>query len=261
MTTPSSSSRCLNATSLDQRPPLNPKPLVLLAPSEDKAAGGHPGKLRESPAQRWVREKLHDLVVHGTPEAQARAFDARGPALEKAKAEALALRHSVPLLPALERYQGVAFEALDAASLNREVWKQVFVLSNLRGLVRGDEPVPPYKLKLGGVPGLKKHWLQHLGPLLETLPEGPLWELLPKEPADLLKGWKRPRHTVEIVDPEGRAISHFSKKYRGLVARWILAHDQGDPAKVLRGRIPGCRWDGALDNALGGRWLRLVVQP
>lgn len=235
-------------------------PLVLLAPSEDKAPGGHAGKLPESPAQRWVREKLHELVVHGTPEAQAKAFDARGTALEKAKAEALALHHSLPLLPALARYQGVAFEALDAASLDEAAWRQVYVLSNLRGLVRGDEPLPPYKLKLGGIPGLKQHWQHHLRATLDALPEGPVWELLPKEHADLLKGWERPRHTVEILDEQGRAISHFSKKYRGLVARWILMHHQGDPTQVPKGKIPGCRWNGAEDNALGGRCLRLVVE-
>src|SRR5690349_8302159 len=125
------------------------KPLILLAPSEDKAPGGHAGRLAESPAQRWVRERLADLVVHGTPEAQRRAFDVKDALLEKAKSEALALKGSTPLLPALARYQGVAFDALDAASLPAEAWQQVFILSNLRGLVRGDELVPPYKLKLG----------------------------------------------------------------------------------------------------------------
>ena len=239
---------------------MSAKPLVLLAPSEDKAPGGAAGKLTETPAQRWVREKLHELVVHGTPEAQARAFDARGEALAKAKAEAMALHHSVPLLPALARYQGVAFEALDAATLAEEAWRQVYVLSNLRGLVRGDEPLPPYKLKLGGIPGLKKLWQQHLGLALEALPEGPVWELLPKEHADLLVGWARPRHTVDIRDTHDRTISHFSKKYRGLVARWILTHQQGDPARVVRGKIPGCRWRGAGDNEWGGRCLRLVVE-
>jgi hypothetical protein len=236
-------------------------PVVLLAPSEDKASGGRAGRLAETPAQRWVREKLHELVVHGTPEAQARAFDARGKTLDKARAEALALHHAVPLLPALERYQGVAFEALEAGSLDPDRWRQVYVLSNLRGLVRGDEPVPSYRLKMAGIPGLKQHWRRHLRPLLEALPGGPVWELLPVEHADLLKGWERPRHTVEILDAQGRAISHFSKKYRGLLARWILAHDQGDPARVQRGKIPGCRWEGAGDNDVGGRRLRLVVLP
>lgn len=235
------------------------KPLVLLAPSEDKAKGGHTGKLSETVGQKWVREKLVELVVHGGPGACSKAFGVKGGSLEKAREEALALRHPVPLMPALERYQGVAFGALDAASLPKESWKQVFILSNLRGLVRGDELVPPYKLKLGGIPRLKAHWQLHLKSLLDTIPKGPIWELLPNEHADLLKSWERPRHTLEIVNEEGSTISHYSKLYRGLVARWILEHQQGDPAKVVRGKIAACRWDGEAENARGGIMLRLVV--
>lgn len=235
------------------------RPFILLAPSEDKTPGGRLGVLAESPAQRWVRDRLVDLVVHGSPEAQRRAFDVKDAALAKAREEALALRHRVPLLPALERYAGVAFQALDAASLDPGLRRQVFVLSNLRGLVRGDEPVPPYKLKLAGLPGLKAHWQRHLAPALAAIPPGPLWELLPQDSAALLKGWARPRHTLEIVDAQGRAISHWSKLYRGRVARWLLEHGEGDPAKLRRGRIEDGTWDGSVDNGLGGRCLRLVV--
>ena len=234
-------------------------PIIFLAPSEEKALGGHTGKLAETPAQKWVREKLVELVVHGGPEACAKAFAVKDAALRKACEEALALRHPVPLLPALERYQGVAFGALGASTLPKDSWKQVFILSNLRGLVRGDEPVPPYKLKMSGIPGLKAHWRKHLKPLLAELAEGPAWELLPGEHADLLKGWAHPRHTLEIMDGHGRIISHFSKLYRGRVARWILEHQQGDPAKVKRGRIEGCAWDGAEANDTGGIMLKLVV--
>ena len=237
------------------------KPLVLLAPSEEKTVGGHTGKLGETPAQKWVREKLVELVVHGGPEACAKAFAVKGGLLEKACEEALALRHPVPLMAALGRYQGVAFGALDAASLPKETWKRVFILSNLRGLVRGDEMVPPYKLKLGGIPRLKAHWKTHLKPMLAVIPQGPLWELLPVEHAELLMEWERPRHTLEIVNDEARAISHFSKLYRGRVARWILEHQQGEPSKVVRGKIAGCRWDRVEDNASGGKTLRLVVLP
>lgn len=236
-------------------------PLILLAPSEDKASGGSRGRLPETPAQRWVRERLVVLAKTGSPEALRKAFDVKDLALDKARSEALALSGAVPMLPALARYTGVAFQALDAASLPAERWRQVFILSNLRGLVRGDDPVPPYKLKLGAIPGLKAHWRKALAEPLGALPAGPVWELLPGEAADLLKGWDRPRHTVEICDARGRAVSHFSKKYRGLVARWILQHQQGDPRKVLRGRLPGCQWAGADENDRGGLALRLLVEP
>jgi uncharacterized protein len=223
------------------------KPLILLAPSEDKASGGTPGRLTETTAQRWVRQQLVELAKTGSPEALKKAFDVKDLALDKARSEALALAGKMPQLPALSRYTGVAFQALEAASLPPEAWAQVYVLSNLRGLVRGDEPLPPYKLKLGAIPGLKAHWRKALRPALEALPEGPVWELLPG-------------HTVEIFDERGKAISHFSKKYRGLVARWILLHQQGDPRRVLKGRIPGCQWVGIEENGQGGMTLRLVVE-
>jgi cytoplasmic iron level regulating protein YaaA (DUF328/UPF0246 family) len=236
-------------------------PLILLAPSEDKASGGVRGRLPETPAQRWVRERLVTLAKAGLPDALKKAFAVKDLALDKARSEALALAGPVPLMRALSRYTGVAFQALDAATLRPEAWTQVFILSNLRGLVRGDEPVPPYKLKSGAIPGLKVHWRKALRMQLEAMPEGDVWELLPGDSADLLKGWVRPRHTLEILDAGGRAISHFSKKYRGLVARWILVHQQGDPRKVLKGRLPGCQWAGASENDRGGMALRLLVEP
>ncbi len=236
-------------------------PLILLAPSEDKATGGVRGSLMETNAQRWVRDRLVALAKAGSPEALKKAFDVKDLALDKARSEALALAGPVPLLPALARYTGVAFLALEAASLPTATWAQVFILSNLRGLVRGDELLPPYKLKAGAIPGLKTHWRSALPAQLGTLPEGPVWELLPGDSADLLKGWARPRHTVEICDARGRAISHFAKKYRGLVARWLLTHQQGDPRRVLKGRIPGCQWVGVSENDWGGMALRLLVEP
>jgi len=215
------------------------KPLILLAPSEDKAPGGAPGRLRETPAQRWVREALVDLAQTASPAALQKALQVKGLALDRARAEALALGVRVP--PA--------------------AWGQVHILSSLRGLVRGDELVPPYKLKLSALPGLKAHWRRALPAQLDALPEGPLWELLPGDAADLLKGWTRPRHSVEIYEAEGRAMGHFSKKFRGLVARWLLSSGQGDPHQVLRGRIPGCSWVGVVDNDQGGLTLKLLVDP
>ena len=236
-------------------------PLILLAPSEDKAPGGVPGRLPETPAQVWVREALVDLAQTASPAALQKALQVKGLALDRARAEALALGGRVPLLPALARYTGVAFQALDAATLPPATWGQVHILSSLRGLVRGDETVPPYKLKLAALPGLKAHWRRELMVQLDALPEGPLWELLPGDAADLLKGWSRPRHSVEIFEAEGRAMGHFSKKFRGLVARWLLSTGKGDPRQVLRGRIPGCSWVGVMDNDQGGLTLKLLVDP
>ncbi len=151
------------------------KPLILLAPSEDKAPGGLLARLAENAAQRWVREGLMDLVRTGTPLAQKRAFAVKELALNRARSEALALKGKMPLLPALERYTGVAFRALDPLGLPRDRWEQIFILSGLRGLV----------------------------------------------------------------------------------ARWILEHQEGEPKQVLKGRLPDCTWEGAVENDRGGLALTL----
>lgn len=236
-------------------------PLILLAPSEGKAPGGMPGRLPESEPQRWVRRQLELLAREGSPQAQKRAFQVGEALLAKAREEALGLGGRPPLLPALARYAGVAFRALDPATLPPEAWRQVHILSCLRGLVRGDEPVPPYKLKLAGLPGLKAHWRDGLRRPLAALPEGPVWELLPADFASLLRAWDRPRHTLAILDHEGRSLTHFAKFYRGRVARWILEHREGDPERVLAGRIQGCTWEGSEPNDRGGRALTLRMDP
>jgi hypothetical protein len=236
-------------------------PFILLAPSEEKEPGGATGLLEESPAQRWVRERLVRVARQGTSEALARAFAVKDRALGKARSEALALGGEVPLLPALARYSGVAYKALAAASLSPMAWRHVYILSVLRGLIRGDDLVPPYKLKLNGFPGLKAHWTRALASELGNIPQGHLWELLPQDSAELIRAWDRPRHRVEILDARGKAVSHFSKLHRGRLAHWLLAHQEGDPRKLLRAELPGCQWAGAEDNETGGLTLRMVVEP
>ncbi len=236
-------------------------PVVLLAPSESKAPGGRRRAIDESAAQAWVRERLVALARDDRPEAWAKAFGVSGEHLDQARDEALALDDAtVPMLPALRRYRGVAFEALDAASLPRAEWKRVFVLSNLRGLVRGDDGVPPYKLKPSGLPGLKAHWTAALPDELRRIRgRGPVWQLLPREHADLIRRWERPRHTLDVVDERGRAISHFSKLYRGRAARLVLT-GSGDPEDLLATPMEGGHWDGSRENELGGRLVRFVVR-
>jgi cytoplasmic iron level regulating protein YaaA (DUF328/UPF0246 family) len=238
---------------------MRPPPLVLLAPSEGKAAGGEPGRLHENPAQAWVRRRLQALARKGTLAELGKAFGLKEPALQAARAEALALDQEVPLLPALERYTGVAFQGLSPKSLDGSHWSCVWILSPLRGLERGDAPVPPYKLKLGSLPGLREHWRKQLPGLLEGIPDGTLWDLLPADHSQLLRDCRRPRHSLEIRSARGVTVSHAAKLFRGRVAGWILRQRPADPAKVLRGRIEGGTWAGMQENETGGVKLLLEV--
>jgi cytoplasmic iron level regulating protein YaaA (DUF328/UPF0246 family) len=58
-----------------------------------------------------------------------------------------------PCLPAWQRYTGVVWDHLDLASLTatqRNAFiKRIIVPSGLLGLVRADDPLPDYRLKMG----------------------------------------------------------------------------------------------------------------
>ncbi len=238
-----------------------PKPLLLLAPSEDKKEGGKFGILTETKNQAWIRNAIQARIRLVSRIEISKILDAKGDLLNKVLSQSKNLHKEIPLLPALERYQGVAFEALDPSSIPRKVWRQIFVLSNLRGVVRGDHMLPFYKLKMSSIEGLKAHLQKQFLSELQELPSGPVWSLLPDDQSKLIDSWERKRHTVMILDGSGKKISHWSKYYRGVLARWILTQQKGDPKEVFKAILPFCRISEMNENKYGGKELIIVTNP
>jgi cytoplasmic iron level regulating protein YaaA (DUF328/UPF0246 family) len=152
-----------------------------------------------------------------------------------------ALRTS-PTLPALDRYTGVLYDALDVASLTRaqrrRAGARLAVGSALFGLVRADDPVPAYRLSAGsalpGLPPLRAVWRPALGPVLAAVDDlvvdlrsGAYAALAPVPGAVTVR--------VETTRPDGAraVVSHSSKAHRGRVAR-LLATTTGEPDDVVR---------------------------
>ncbi|MFM8234104.1 MAG: peroxide stress protein YaaA [Holophagaceae bacterium] len=237
-----------------------PQPLILLAPSEDKKEGGRAGPLIETKAQAWVRKALQSKIRSTSYSELQKVLSAKGDLFDRVLANSLNLHKSIPLLPALERYQGVAFEALDASSIPLRKWRQIFILSNLRGLVRGDHLLPFYKLKMNSLDGLKAHLQKQFLSELNVLPKGNVWSLIPEEQTSIIDSWGRERHTVLILDESGKKISHWSKYYRGLLARWIILNEKGDPLQVRNATLPSCHIANVNDNEYGGKELTIKVK-
>ncbi len=82
-----------------------------------------------------------------------------------------------PSTPALRRYTGVLYDALDYPSLTptarRKAYERILVASALFGVVRGGDPVPAYRLSAGSaLPGLgtlAALWRSSLLPALTSL--------------------------------------------------------------------------------------------
>ena len=147
--------------------------LVLLPPSEGKAAGGDGPPVGRRPVLSTpdLARGRSDLL--GALRRAARADPAgpgRGLRLPAGVAAAAlvadARARTAPTMPALDRYTGVVYQALDVASLTpaarRRAEDLVLVSSGLWGVVRGGDLVPDYRVPASGtVPGLggvTAHW-------------------------------------------------------------------------------------------------------
>jgi cytoplasmic iron level regulating protein YaaA (DUF328/UPF0246 family) len=210
--------------------------VVLLPPSEGKASGGrgHP----------WApgTGSFPDL-----DEARARVLAALGSASTVA---------DDPTLPAIERYTGVLYRELDAATLTpagkRRLARQVLIVSGLWGLVGPRDPIPTYRLKmsarLDGIGRLSSWWRPQLTEVLAPRLRGAVvWDLLPIEHAAALN-WDqlapRRRVTARFLDANGRTVSHWNKLLKGTIVRGLAETGASDPAELAGFEHPqGYRFD------------------
>lgn len=211
--------------------------LVLLPPSETKRDGGVADVLDldalSFPALRPVRAGLLADVVElaADPEAMMRAFKL-GPRQSGEVERNVALR-TAPTMPAIDRYTGVLFDALDATSLDAEARRfaadHVVVQSALFGLVGALDAIPAYRLSHDSrVPGerLKARWRRPVAEALEGVP-GLIIDLRSEGYAALGPvPDRRDAVFVRVVADDGdgrrRALNHFNKQAKGRFTRALL---------------------------------------
>jgi cytoplasmic iron level regulating protein YaaA (DUF328/UPF0246 family) len=235
-----------------------PAPLLLLPPSEGKRAGGHGPPWSDShrsfpaldPPRRAVIGALRAAMRDDT--ASAARLLGIGEATAASAICSNLIIDSAPTLPAIDRYTGVLFEALDypglPAKLRRRVDQQVVVLSALWGAVAPRDPIPDYKLKMGAtLPPLGRlatWWRPALSPLLDDLAaRRVVWNLLPGEHASAWKpgGTAAATITVRFLDDVTRngrrqlvTVSHWNKLLKGALVRYVVEHQLQEPDGLTR---------------------------
>lgn len=218
---------------------------MLLPPSEGKADGG--GDPAWSPDLGAFGEALadHRLLVAealaGLDGGDARLLGVSGRHLERARGANLGLI-GAPTLPAWQRYTGVVWDHLCPSALTAAQRRSIVVVSGLHGLVRGDDPVPDYRLKMGAsltaTGKLSSWWRSVIAPLLVEHAQGAsIIDLLPQEHRAALMGPRR-RHlvpgalVVDLVERSGASGGHAAKAAKGRLARHLLT-TAGPPADAL----------------------------
>lgn len=133
-----------------------------------------------------------------------------------------------PTMPALRRYTGVLYDALDVGSLGPDervrAESRLAICSALFGLVRGGDPIPAYRLSGGNslpeLGSLRAVWRPALRPLLDRV-AGPIVDL--RSGAYTALGQAGGAITVRVVseDADGtrKTVSHHNKAYKGRLAR------------------------------------------
>ncbi|MEU3064849.1 peroxide stress protein YaaA [Streptomyces subrutilus] len=220
--------------------------LVLLPPSEGKAAGGSGAPLEPqtlslpglAPARARVLEELLDLCTGDELKAREVLGLSEGLRAEVAKNAAL---RSAPARPAGETYTGVLYDALGLAALTpaaRELADAtLLVFSGLWGAVRTTDRIPSYRCSMGvKLPGLGALGAYWRGPMAEVMPQAAGDGLvLDLRSTAYAAAWKpkgevagrtatvRVLHAQWVDGVEKRSVvSHFNKATKGRLVRDLL---------------------------------------
>lgn len=216
--------------------------LVILPPSETKRSGGRAGSRLDlaalsspalTPARRRTLAAVRELARD--PDAARRALK-----LGKTQDDELARNREVTrsaTMPAIDRYDGVLFDALDAATLTdaerARAGERVVIASALFGLVGALDPIPAYRLshdsRLPGLP-LTRHWRAEVARELAVLGEGRLVLDLRSESYVRIGPAPAGSWYLRVVsqgdDGRRRALNHFNKSGKGVFVRRLLGVEE-----------------------------------
>ncbi|WJL95213.1 peroxide stress protein YaaA [Microbacterium sp. ET2] len=210
--------------------------LILLPPSETKQTGGRRRALDldslSLPSLGPQREEVLAALTALSDDADEAARVLKLGPRQRDEVAVNALLRTAPTLPAVDRYTGVLFDALDAPSLDasarRWLRTHVFIHSAPFGPVGALDPIPNYRLKAGvRLPGLaapSRHWAAPVATALATMAPPFILDLrshayvaLGPVPASV------PAISLRVVtdSPGGavRALNHFNKHAKGALVR------------------------------------------
>ncbi|MGD9619384.1 MAG: peroxide stress protein YaaA [Mycolicibacterium sp.] len=217
--------------------------IVLLPPSETKRAGGNgpplrPGSL-SAPSLNPLRfELVNELIRLAADRAASRRALGISIRQEVEIDRNAALRTSATM-PAIDRYTGVLYDALDIHSLGgaaaARAKSRLVVVSALFGLLRAEDPIPAYRLsatsRLPGRTALASCWRPLLEPALSKVAEEHLIVDL-RSGAYAAFGKAPGAVTIDVAaehcDGRRTVVSHFNKAHKGRLAR-VLASSRSDP--------------------------------
>ncbi len=207
---------------------------ILFSPSEGKKLGGEGPSLDLDtlfiPSLRTTRLPLlnayNDIMNDGSQEElQTLTGIKKEEEIQKYQHDLF----SSVTMPAIERYDGVAYDYLDFDSLSKDeqtyLNQQTIIFSNLFGPLRGGDKIPSYKLKQGATikeTATEKVYKKASSDALDELFKDQLILDLRAGYYEKFYTLNQPFITMKFLK-DGKSVSHWAKAYRGKVLRTIAS--------------------------------------
>ncbi|MDY6810327.1 MAG: peroxide stress protein YaaA [Actinomycetota bacterium] len=209
--------------------------LVILPPSETKSDGGRGAPLDMDtlafPELNPIRKRIAESLVELAADLDASRTALGLGRTQLAEVDRNADLWLAPTRPAIERYTGVLYDALDHAGMTHaqktKATERLAIGSALFGVVRAGDMIPAYRLsggsKLPGMPTLASIWKPELSNSLDAVDDfvvdlrsGVYQQLGP------VRGAVTATVVTEGPDGSRKVVSHFNKHYKGLMARELV---------------------------------------
>ena len=210
---------------------------ILLAPSEGKKQGGISAnfdisKLAFDNILHHDRETLikeyQRVINSGNRDIKIKIFGIKKEDIIS-RYESIDILDS-PLLCAIKRYDGVAFDYLDYESLSNSAKeyldRNLLIFSNLFGILRASDMIPDYRVKQGANIGEYLPQKLYAKSMQELDREFEDEEILDIRAGFYDKFYKPKKNyaTLKFLK-NGRVVSHWAKAFRGIVLREVATNN------------------------------------
>jgi cytoplasmic iron level regulating protein YaaA (DUF328/UPF0246 family) len=222
---------------------------ILFSPSEGKTQGGYGDTLN---SKSFIFESLYDTRIVPAQHYQSFIDTASTEELKTifgTKNEKVVARYkndifSLPTKKAMNRYEGVAYDYLQYASLDHAtqayIDHNVIIFSNIFGPIGAGDMIPEYKFKQGSkLPDfqVEKYFKEHFSDALD--------DYLRDDIIDLRAGFYEKFYTVKAPFltfkflKEGKVVSHWAKAYRGIILKTLAEKRIETIEQFMKTPVPG----------------------
>ncbi len=225
---------------------------ILLAPAETKIVGGNEKSFCKEnfcfpslfEKREYIFNQYENFIKELSTEDLKKWFGIKNENEVKKYQEPL---KNKPSMKAIQRYTGVAFDALEYNSLSKEskeyIDENVYLFSNLFGPIKANDYIPDYKYKQGAkLPNLnvEKFYNENFSTLLD--------DELGREIIDIRAGYYEKFYKIKKANvitlkfiKDGKVVSHWAKYYRGKLLEVIANNKIETFSSFMQIPIPGLK--------------------